>query len=46
MNIADGKLRILAGGFSSPISIAVAPPKQVEMKVDTSGKEPPPRLTA
>lgn len=37
MNIADGKLRTLAGGFSIPEGIAVAPPKQVEVKVNTSG---------
>lgn len=37
MNIADGKLRTVAGGFGSPIAIAVAPPKQVEVKVSTSG---------
>jgi sugar lactone lactonase YvrE len=38
MNLADGKLRTLAGGFSLPSGIAVAPPKRVEVKVDTSGK--------
>jgi hypothetical protein len=37
MNIADGKLRTVAGGFASPLAIAVAPPKQVEVKVSTSG---------
>lgn len=38
MNLADGKLRTLAGGFSLPSGIAVAPPKRVEVKVDASGK--------
>jgi hypothetical protein len=38
MNLADGKLRTLAGGFSLPSGIAVAPPKRVEVKVDTGGK--------
>ena len=38
MNLADGKLRTLAGGFSLPSGIAVAPPKRVEVKVDAGGK--------
>lgn len=38
MNLADGKLRTLAGGFSLPSGIAVAPPKRVEVKVNTGGK--------
>jgi hypothetical protein len=37
MNLADGKLRTVAGGFASPIAIAVAPPRQVEVKVSTNG---------
>lgn len=38
MNLGNRKLRTLAGGFSLPSGIAVAPPKRVEVKVDTSGK--------
>lgn len=38
MNLANDKLRTLAGGFSLPSGIAVAPPKRVEVKVDASGK--------
>ena len=38
MDLATKKLKTLAGGFASPLSIAVAAPKQVEVKVDASGK--------
>jgi hypothetical protein len=37
MNLADKKLKTLAGGFVSPVSFAVAPPKQVAVSVSTSG---------
>lgn len=37
MNLASNKLKTLSGGFSSPVSIAVAPPKQVAVSVSTGG---------
>jgi sugar lactone lactonase YvrE len=37
MNLADRKLKLLAGGLVSPVSIAVAPPKKVTVQVG-SGK--------
>lgn len=37
MNLANNKLKTLAGGFSSPLSIAVAPPKQVAVQVSSNG---------
>jgi hypothetical protein len=37
MNLATKKLKLLAGGFASPLSIAVAPPKAVAAQVGTTG---------
>ncbi len=37
MNLADGKLKTLAGGFVSPTSFAIAPPKKATVQVGAGG---------
>lgn len=37
MNLADGKLKTLAGGFVSPTSFAIAPPRKATVQVGASG---------